>query len=125
MSRPKIIKLVENVNMGLGHIGLAKLMKEAKIDVSKLDGSDLIMCLNGCGDKLKVLGCKGLVVGYVRMPNRQKIMKEALQFLPRTFGASGFDYDAACREALAERLNTKTLVAGPLKAAQAMKNAGL
>jgi hypothetical protein len=125
MSKPRIIQLVENVHMGLGHDGLKDLLKRAKIDVSKIEDAELVMCLNTKGDKLKVIGCKGMVLGYLKMPNGQKIMKEALQFIPRTFGSGGFDYDAACKSALDEKLNIRTRVVGPIKAAQAMREAGL
>lgn len=126
--KPTIKKVVEGVSMGLGHMGLTEFLKRhANIDVTQLTGSDLIMCINGYGDKMKVIGAKGLVIGYLRMPHRQKIMKEALQFIPKTFGAGGFNYDQACVEALTYRLShaqRKNPLAGPLHAARAMKSAG-
>lgn len=127
MSRPRIRKLVEGVHMGLGHDRLAKLIKrKADIDVYELTDSDLIMCLNSHGDKMKILGCRGLVLGYLKMPNKQKIMKEALQFIPRTFGSGGFDYNAACRDALEQRFATmRHRKAGPLAAAAAKQAAGV
>ncbi len=122
----RIRKLVENVHMGLGHEGLAKLLKRAGINVNSLAEGDLIMCLNTKGDKLKVIGGRGLVIGYLRMPRSQRIMKEALQYIPRTFGASGFDYDAACKTSLEKRLGlNKQVTTGPLKEARALKQAGL
>lgn len=100
----RVIKVLEGVHMGLGHDGLAKLIeKEAKLDVSKLGKSDLIMCINRYGDKLKLLGCQGRVLGYLKIPGQQRIMKDALQFIPQTFGSGGLDYDSACRKALESR----------------------
>lgn len=69
----------------------------------KLSEGELVLCLNKHGDKMKVIGCKGLVLGYLKMPDKQRIMFEALQFLPQTFGATGFSYDAACKKALESR----------------------
>lgn len=104
--RSQIKKLVQGVHMGLGHDGLRKLLVRNDIDLDNLRPGDLIMCLNGQGDKLKVIGFKGLVLGYLKMPRGQKIMGEALRYIPQTFGGSGFDYDAACRRALQERIGT-------------------
>lgn len=105
----RIRKLITGVHMGLGHDGIAKLLAApvskggVGIDVNTLSDGDLIMLINRHGDKLKVIGCGGLVVGYLKMRKHQKIMKEALQFIPATFGGSGFNYDAACKEALKAR----------------------
>lgn len=126
--KPTIKKVIEGVNMGLGHRGLSELLKkEAKVDVTKLDGTDLIMCINAFGDKMKVIGGKGMVIGYLKLPNRQRIMKEALQFIPQTFGASGFDYDAACKKSLSIRLENKhwSRALSPLDTAREMKSSGL
>lgn len=104
MSKPRIFKLFLNVHMGLGHDGLSKIALKGKIKLQELNESDLIMFLNTKGDKLKVLGAQGKVVGYLRNPDKRPIMREALQYIPHTFGASGFDYDAACAAALQQRL---------------------
>ncbi len=124
MRSPKIKKLIIGVHMGLGHDGLRKLLEKEEIYLDRLAAQDLVMCLNGRGDKLKVIGCKGLVLGYLKMPKGQRIMKEALQYIPTTFGAGGFDYDSACKRALDERFNF-TRKHGPLNDARAMKQAGL
>lgn len=126
--KPTIRLVIEGVNMGLGHIGLAALLKkQAKLDVEELTGTDLIMCINGHGDKMKVIGARGLVIGYLRMPNKMRIMKDALQYIPQTFGSGGFNYDKACEEALSNRLRPGRAhpKSGPINAARAMKNAGL
>lgn len=101
----KIIQLVVDVNMGLGHPGLIALCKENfKLDVTKLRDGELLMFLNRDRSKLKILGKQGLVLGYLRMPNGRKIMLEAIQYLPATFGGAGFNYDSALERALNERL---------------------
>ena len=104
MNPPKILKLFQNIHMNLGHDGLIKLSKQNKVDVYKMENGDLLMFINKRGDKLKVLGPFGRVVGYLKMPNGQRIMMEALQYIPHTFGASGFDYDKACVKALEKRI---------------------
>lgn len=114
MSQPRIFKVVLGVHMGLGHDGIAELLKEqVKIDVKKLNDGDLILCLNRQGDKMKIMGRKGLVLGYLRMPNGQRIMLDALQYIPRTFGGGTFNYDAAAKKALLKRLDQNKPKASP------------
>lgn len=114
MSQPRIFKVVLGVHMGLGHDGIAELLKEqVKIDVRNLNDGDLILCLNRQGDKMKLLGHKGLVIGYLRMPDKQKIMLDALQYIPMTFGGGSFNYDAAAKKALLKRLDQNKPKASP------------
>lgn len=103
---PRILKLFLDVHMGLGHDGLALIARTAKVKLENLASEDLLMFLNRAGDKMKVLGAQGQVLGYLKMPKHRRIMKEALQYIPHTFGASGFDYDKACKIALEKRLGT-------------------
>lgn len=90
--------------MYLSHDGLAEMARKAKVKIEELEEGDLLMFLNRAGDKMKLLGAQGKVIGYLRMPKQQKIMREALQYIPATFGAKGFDYDAACKKSLEQRL---------------------
>lgn len=111
----KVTLVVQGTSMQLGHEGLAKLLKkDANVDITKLEPGSLIMCLNTAGDKLKVIGAFGMVIGYLKMPKGQKIYKEAFQYLPQCFGATGFDYTKAVRLALEKRLFPVKKV--PLKA---------
>lgn len=107
--KPVIRKIVQPVHMGLGHDGLSALLRKvAKVDVKQLGASDLIMCLNNRGDKMKVIGGHGLVIGYLRLPQGQRIMKEALKYIPETFGSVGFDYDKAAKAHLDDYLSKKS-----------------
>jgi hypothetical protein len=104
MSNPRIRKLFLDIHMGLGHDGLVAIAVKNKIKINELSEEDLLMFMNKRGDKLKVLGAQGKVIGYLKLPNNRKIMGEALQYIPQTFGSSGFDYDQACRAALTRKL---------------------
>lgn len=125
----KIIQLVVDVNMGLGHPGLIEVARKFNLDATQLGDSDLLMFLNRDRSKLKILGKQGIVLGYLRMPGSQKIMLEAIQYLPQTFGGAGFNYDEALKKALAERLvtrqNGKPKRTGPLETFRAKKAAGI
>lgn len=115
---PKVILLIDNVSMGYGHDGLKETAKKFGIDIDRMradvirEGKDpqeelghlLLMFLNRAKDKLKILSAAGLVVGYIRMPRGHRIMLDAIQYLPKTFGSSGFNYDAALKQALQNKL---------------------
>ncbi len=102
----KIIRLIDGVHMGLGHLGLELLArKNFGIEAKNLGPGEILMFLNRKRDKLKILGAGGHVVGYLRMPHGQRIMLEALQYIPQTFGHSGeINYSASLKRALAEQL---------------------
>lgn len=104
MKNPKIFKLFLDTPMYLSHDGLTEMARKAKVKIEELEEGDLLMFLNKAGDKLKILGAQGKVIGYLRMPKQQKIMREALQYIPQTFGANGFNYDAACMKSLTSKL---------------------
>lgn len=125
--RRRICKVVMNVHMGMGHHGLSELLREQhSLDVTTLSDGDLVMFINTAGDKLKLIGGQGKVLGYLRMPRGQKLMFEAIQFIPRTFGSAGLNYDQAVRMALTERLGRpQPSNSGPLNTARAMRQAGL
>lgn len=102
---PTIKKLFLDVHMGLGHDGLAAIARKGKINLQDLVESDLVMFLNRAGDKMKVLGSQGRVVGYLKMPARNPISIEALQYIPHTFGVEGgFNYNAALKMMLEKKL---------------------
>lgn len=137
MSKARIRKVITPVHMGLGHDGLKKLLAKpldkggAGLDVESLVPGELIMCINGAGNKLKVIGHHGLVIGYLKMPHKKRIMMEALQYIPQTFGGQGFDYNEACRKSLEMRMGRMGCMgcnkpnSGPLNAARTAKAAGL
>lgn len=107
MTNAKIFKLFLDVHMGASHEGLSRLAEKAKVKLEELQDGDLLMFLNRKADRLKVLGARGKVIGYLRMEKGQRIMKESIQFLPRTFGAQGFDYNRAVGMALDAQLSKR------------------
>lgn len=102
----KIVYVARDVDLRLGHEGLirvlnrSKFMKEREQTVENLPIGSLIFCINTQKTKLKAIGGHGMVLGYLRTPKNQRLYDEALQYLPETFGADGFDYDAASKRAM-------------------------
>jgi hypothetical protein len=126
----KIKRLILNVAMGNSHDGLTKIAGTFGYDVKKLTGQECLMFLNRRRDKMKILGAKGQVIGYLRMPKGHKIYMEAIQWLPETFHERGqFDYDAALKKALSIALEQGgrrgDASPSPLQVYRAAKAAGL
>lgn len=109
MNRTKIVLLIDNVHMGLGHEGLAALARKFNKNPDTLQDGDLLMFLNRAKDKLKVMGPGAKVLGYLKMPKGRKIAMEAIQYIPQTFGASGFNYEAALERHLEQKLARRGL----------------
>jgi len=105
----RVVYTATGMDLRLGHEGLIRQLnrsayfRERKQKVEELPVGSLVYCLNTQETKLKALGGKGMVVGYLRTPGNRKLYREALQYLHETFGADGFDYDAATKKALAKR----------------------
>ena len=121
-----IVLLIDNVHMGLGHDGLTKLAKKFKRDPMSLGQGELLMFLNRKRDKLKIMGHRGLVLGYLKMPGGNRIMLDAIQYIPKAFGARGeIDYDSALKKALETRLLKASRPTSPLEAFRAKERSGL
>lgn len=127
MTPTKIVLLIDNVHMGLGHDGLTAVARKFKKNPEALQDGELLMFLNRRRDKLKIMGSAGRVIGYLKMPKGNKIMLEAIQYIPQAFGASGINYDYALRSALQSRLVRRVEESrrGPLQAWRAALHAGV
>ncbi len=104
----RILMIIDNVHMGLGHLGLSLIAKKMKIDAGQLGPGSTILFLNRAKDKLKMLGANGQVIGYLKMPQGRKIMLESLQFIPQAFSRDGsIHYEKALTLALEKVLSRK------------------
>jgi hypothetical protein len=123
----RIVLYIDNVNMGLGHPGLTEMAKKFKVHPEKMGPHDLLMFINRAKDKLKVMGSQGKVIAYLRMPHRQRLRLEAIQYIPQVFSTTGkIDYDAALRESLVRSLGVvKEGKPTPLQVYRAQKAAGV
>lgn len=96
---PKLVAAIGNVNMALGHEGLTRVAAGFKINLSKLGDKELVLFLNKARDRLKILGARGIVMGYVKMPDEQKLPLGAVQYLSKAFSAGGkVDIDMAVKD---------------------------
>lgn len=98
----RITRVFLNVDIRNGHIGLAQLAKEHRIDVNKLDNGEIVVFINTKRNKMKVYA-SNQVLAYVSRDTR--ISLDAVKFIPLAFGARGrFDYDEALRLSVNEAL---------------------
>jgi hypothetical protein len=103
--RKRFVTVFNNVHMGMGHTGLAKMARDARCNPANLEQGELILFLNRKKDKLKIMGGNGLVLGYLRLEGNRRIDMNALQFIPQTFGADGaVNYNMALRKTLSRIL---------------------
>ncbi len=78
--------LFENVSMGKGQVGLAKLARSHKIDVEKLGDGAWLFFLNAKCDKLKILAPGGETLVYHRNKTGRKLTRELIESLPELLG---------------------------------------
>lgn len=105
MRNPKIILAVSNVSMNLGHDGLNKIAGKFGVEFENLQPGDCALFLNTQRDKLKIVGAKGIVLGYLKMPKGQRMPLEAVQYVSQAFSSDGtVNLDKAIRTHVAEKL---------------------
>lgn len=126
MSQARIALIIDNVNMGLGHDGLTAIARKLKVNPEKLEPGTVLVFINRAKDKVKLMGYRGIVLGYLRMPRGRRIMMEAIQYIPQAFSASGgINYDDACKQALTKILGVAQKRASPIEAYRTRKEFGL
>lgn len=104
----RIVAAVSNVSMSLGHDGLVSICKQLKINPDTMKDGDLVLFVNRARNRLKLLGPQGIVLGYLKMPNEQRLPLEAVQYIPRTFTANGrVNLGAAVEAYLVDRLKKR------------------
>ena len=104
----KIKKIVFGVPMSYGHTGLIEFLREhARIDVEGLPSGELIAVVNRQGDKAKIIGASGTILGYLKLPSG-KIRRDDLESISRVFGGHGFNYTAGATLAMRMRFRQET-----------------
>lgn len=124
--KPRIVAVVDNVHMGLGHEGLRGLAKLHRLPIEGLAQGELLLFLNRAKDKIKMVGHGGQVIAYFKMPHGRRLPLEAIQYIPQTFTADGkVDLDAAIEKHVTSALSRRAGPDSPLTIARAMKRAGI
>lgn len=110
MSRATIRFVIQDVHMGLGHIGLSKIIAEQK-KRNKLfaqtlrQSGGLILFINTKRTACKVMADGGEVMGYFRPLNGAKITEQSIDMIPATFGGASFELAGAVKSALKKLLD--------------------
>lgn len=99
----KLLQVFLNSDMRCCHDGLAKLAKENKVDVKKLEPGEFVIFINSSMDRVKLYTANE-VVAYLRL-QKGKVDLRTISLIPRAFMASGkFQYDESLKEIILERL---------------------
>lgn len=121
-AHPRLVAAIGNVSMNLGHQGLALVAKKFNITFEKMEDTQLVLFINKQRDKLKLMGSKGVVLGYVRMPQGQRLPVGAIQFIPQTFSGDGrIDIDTAVKTYVENALKTRGKTMSPLEVVRATR----
>lgn len=106
--KPRIIAAISNVNMGKGHEALFLIAKRLGVNLGTLPEKSLVIFINRARDKMKILESSGVVLGYIRMPNGEKLPLGAIQYLPQAFSANGrVDVDGAVKLFIQAKLKVR------------------
>ncbi len=100
----RVVQVFMNADLRNGHEGLAKMAKEFKIDVEKLNPGEFVIFINAHKDRLKLYAANH-VIAYLKAPKGGRLDLRTIQLIPETFMAKGkIDYDADLKRVLLEFL---------------------
>lgn len=91
-----------DVDMRVGFEGLAKTLKENKIDVKSLEKGSLIIFLNRKATAFKLLAGKEYVVYYKN--GHRRIPLDAIQYLPTFFDGAELDFNKAVEKSIIDKV---------------------
>ncbi len=95
----RIIRFFPNTDLRCGHDGLAKIAKEQKVSVTKLEKGEYVLFVNKSLTAAKLF-VPGNIIAYLRMPGNQKIDPRTIALIPKFFNGSKISYDDALSEVL-------------------------
>jgi hypothetical protein len=114
----KIVFLVDNVHMGKGHDGLNAMATSLGKNPETLKDNELMFFVNRTRDKVKALGAKGRVIGYLRLPANKKVTANTFYDVVAAFGGDILHYPKGL-ESTADATFKKRYVGGAYKVWQA------
>lgn len=100
----KIVRFFRNADLRCGHDGLRKMAKEHSIDPWKLEPGQFLVFSNAKQNKLKIYA-PGNILCYVKSTDDRRIDLRIVQFIPRFFNGTEFQYEAAVKEMLKKELS--------------------
>lgn len=102
----KVVRYFPDCHMGQGHKALSILAKKHNIVVDELPDHEFVIFMNRAHTALKMFA-SGNVIAHLKMPGNKKINPETIAHLPRHFGGTRINYDAALRRAVAKDLGVE------------------
>lgn len=93
----KIIRFLQNTDLRCMHEGLAKVAKDEGVDVTDLNPGEFVVFANSRMTGIKVYA-PGNVIAYLKSPDNHRIEIRAIQYLPRFFNGTEFNYSGALKK---------------------------
>lgn len=98
----RVIRYFPNSDLRCSHDGLRKVALDNGVDPWKLSQGEFLVFSNTAQNKIKVYAA-GNLLAYLKAPNR--IDMDVVRQLPRFFNGRAFDFDAAVKTTLLQKLS--------------------
>jgi len=89
MKSPKVLGVIQDVNMGTSHVGLKEIATAEGLKPEKLQLGEMIIFVNPSRTAFKVLTA-GNMVAYQRSDDGTRLNAQMLAMIPHYFGGSQF-----------------------------------
>lgn len=90
--KPTVKFVIADVNMGMAHTGLDKLItahaKANRLFAQSVKDGDLILFINKKKNRCKLFSHNGEVMGYLRLYGGRTLSQATVDLIPATFGGS-------------------------------------
>lgn len=98
MASTRVVRCFLDVDLRLGHLGLALVSSKKGVRIETLSQGEFVMFLNRDQNKLKLYAANN-VIAYLRLP-RGHIDLRTIQMIPSSFHGGKIDYPYAVRKML-------------------------
>ena len=96
----RVIRLFTDVSMSNGHLGLAKLARNHRIQIDSLD-KEFVVFLNKAQTSFKLYAPGNIICHY---RGTRKVDLRAIQHLPRVFNGHSLNYDRAVQKVIEKEM---------------------
>lgn len=95
-SKPRIVRYISGVHMGLAHLGLKKIAGEL---IDGLDSGEFVIFMNSKQNAFKLLAPNNILV-YYRHPKNHRIDPRVISLIPLVFDGKEIKMDLALKKVL-------------------------
>lgn len=99
----KVIRFFPNSDLRCSHEGLRAVAKENGIDPWGLSAGEFLVFANTSQTMMKIYA-PGNIIAFLRHPLRHRIDLSLVQYIPRFFNGTEFNYEGAMKKMLTQKL---------------------